>query len=187
MKTNHNNKILLISSLTILVPVLLGGCAVPSAEASIFNADFKVADNLDIVFDNQENIINNNYYIDSKSMYNTVYEKDPIDPVNSPTPNMHDYVQALCETYITENDLDKTYETFDGSYEIIRIIRNYPYAVHGFSFSNEMLDVFFSEYYWYSPYSNDQYLIRDGFSAREKMNIDTVVQWEKAHGSPLYN
>lgn len=77
-------------------------------------------------------------------------------------------------TYIsTGHNLDEIYNLDD---EDLRIIKNYPYAMEGYDFSDKKLKKYFSSFFWYNPVSKDIELTNDWQKdLREKVrNIESV-------------
>lgn len=167
------------SAIIVVITVLLCGC---SAEANLLKAELKAADEINFAAD--DNV--DNYYIDNHDGGNVYINGGNTTVIDGGTTviDQHDFVQQICERSITEDDLTDAFNAYGGSYELIRYIRNYPYAMHGYIFESKDLTAFFSGYEEYSPNYSDQTTVRDSFSHLEKKNVDVVVDWEEKHGSP---
>ncbi len=62
------------------------------------------------------------------------------------------------------------------------VMRNEPYARHGYKFLRDDLAQYFAKMPWYHPTQSDQDEVAKNFSPLEKRNVDTIRRYEQQHG-----
>jgi len=104
-------------------------------------------------------------------------------PTATPTPEPvnDDILKDSADRALTEADLTNLSE------EQIRIARNEIFARHGYTFTNEELQNYFSAKSWYTPNpefnaSTEDLYDKMGLSETEISNIHFIEDYEKAHG-----
>jgi serine/threonine-protein kinase len=77
---------------------------------------------------------------------------------------------------LTESDLDGR-----SSWEL-RLIRNTPFARHGYKFHDHKLADYFSKQWWYIPETSDADSAWKKMSATEQYNAQLVRSYQQRHG-----
>jgi len=63
----------------------------------------------------------------------------------------------------------------------LTIMRNEPFARHGYQFHRTDLADYFSKFRWYKPTSNNQYDIMQKLTDTEKYNIELILNFQETH------
>lgn len=64
----------------------------------------------------------------------------------------------------------------------LTVLRNTPYARHGYKFHVQALRDYFSQQNWYHPTTSEMTVVEKRLNATERRNCQMILQYQKAHG-----
>ena len=65
------------------------------------------------------------------------------------------------------------------------LLRNEPYARHGYKFERKDLAAYFASQPWYKPTLGNQFFAFEAFTPTEKYNVEFILRFQRDRGRML--
>lgn len=75
----------------------------------------------------------------------------------------------------------KLAEAHNPTMALIDLMRDIPYAAHGYNFQRPATKAFFGYFSWYTPRTTDIKTVEAEFNINEKANIKNLEDFERQH------